>query len=96
MSENKKMSGDGESWELGGGGTDPPGSPTRATLIFWTKIGWSKKILFFAHEVYQNRYGQRINFKILIEQNSMLKINDYIEKLIRLRLNLVQVHTYEN
>ena len=40
--------------------------------------------------------GQRINFKILIEQNSMLKINDYIEKLIRLRLNLVQVHTYEN
>ena len=23
--------------------------------IFWTKIGWSKKILFFAHEVYQNR-----------------------------------------
>ena len=34
--------------------------------------------------------GQRINFKISIEQNSMLKINDYIEKLIRLRLNLVQ------
>ena len=32
--------------------------------------------------------GQRINFKILIEQNSMLKINDYIKKLIRLRLNL--------
>ena len=24
--------------------------------------------------------GQRINFKILIKQNSMLKINDYIEK----------------